>query len=149
MQKLEALRSERNPKSVLIIEDNQDHIELIKRAIKLHPLDVKIYHATDGEDALDFLFKKGKYLSKRNIPVPDLILLDIKLPKIDGYNVLKKIKSHQEFKAIPVIVLTTSAREEDINRMYKHGACSYLVKPSQYLEFVAIHEKIKDVLKTG
>lgn len=133
--------------SVLLIEDNPDHVELIRRAITSGPLKIKLTILSDGEDALNFIFRKGKYKTTGNRPIPDLILLDIKLPKVDGYEILRLIKTHAKLKSIPIIVLTTSARKEDIERMYQYGANSYIIKPSQYHEFVALYEKIESFCK--
>jgi two-component system response regulator len=131
--------------TILLVEDNPDHIELIKRAINGTPLNIHIYASTDGEDALNYVFKKGKYKSQ-NYPSPDLILLDIKLPKVDGYSVLETVRAEKDYQKIPIMVLTTSARDEDIQRMLKRGATSYLTKPSHYKEFLAIQNKIKNAL---
>jgi len=133
--------------TILLVEDNHDHIELIRRAITIGPLKADIYISTDGEDALNFVFKTGKYKKAKRVPTPDLILLDIKLPKVDGYNVLQSIRAHTAYRSIPIIILTTSAREEDIERMLQYGADSYIIKPSQYHEFVAIYEKIENYWK--
>ncbi|MDZ7261711.1 MAG: response regulator [candidate division KSB1 bacterium] len=129
--------------NILLVEDNSDHVELVKRALKSEDSEVQVYAVPDGQEALDFVFKKGKYKLKQELPTPDMILLDIKLPKIDGYTVVKTIKSDSRCKDIPIIVLTTSARPEDIERMYTCGANSYIIKPSQYQEFVKIMGKVE------
>ena len=123
------------PSDILLVEDEPAHAELTKRAIRKARNTNRIHIVTDGEKAFDYLYNRGKYKDKVKYPTPGLILLDIKLPGIDGLDVLKKIKEDPLLKRIPVIMLTTSEREEDIVRSYEHYANSYLTKPVGFKEF--------------
>ncbi|MCK4389877.1 MAG: response regulator [Desulfobacterales bacterium] len=130
------------PSNILLVEDDEAHAELTRRAIRKAGNANQIDVLTDGEDALDYVFNRGKYADKAKYPLPGLIMLDIKLPGIDGIQVLKEIKEHPVLKKIPVIMLTTSDREEDICRSYVHCANSYMTKPVGFKEF---EEKIMQI----
>ena len=130
------------PLDILLVEDEQAHAELTKRAIRKAGNANRVRIVSDGEEACDYLYHSGKYKDKIKYPLPGLILLDIKLPGIDGIEVLKKIKEDPLLKRIPVIMLTTSEREEDIARSYNHYANSYLTKPVGFKEF---EEKIRKI----
>jgi CheY-like chemotaxis protein len=130
------------PASILIVEDEEAHAELTERAIRKAGNANRIDVVSDGEQALDFLFNRGKYADPKKYPCPGLILLDIKLPGVDGLEVLKQIKEHSTLRKIPVIMLTTSEREEDIARSYCHHANSYLTKPVGFKEF---EEKVRQI----
>ncbi|MBW1849291.1 MAG: response regulator [Deltaproteobacteria bacterium] len=127
------------PSTILLVEDEEAHAELTKRAIRKAGNANRVDIVSDGEQALDYLYNREKYADKKKYPVPGLILLDIKLPGIDGIEVLKRIKEDPDLKRIPVIILTTSERDEDIVRSYEHYANSYLTKP---VGFKAFEEKI-------
>jgi len=128
--------------NILLVEDEEAHVELTKRAVRKAGNVNRIDVAQDGEEAVDYLFNRGKYADKDRYPSPCLILLDIKLPGIDGVEVLKQIKSHPVLRRIPVIMLTTSAQENDIARCYNHHANSYLTKPVGFKEF---EERIRQI----
>jgi len=130
------------PSTILLVEDEEAHAELTKRAIRKAGNANRVDIVSDGEQALDYLYNREKYADKKKYPVPGLILLDIKLPGIDGIEVLKRIKENPDLKRIPVIMLTTSERDEDIVRSYEHYANSYLTKP---VGFKAFEEKIVQV----
>ncbi|MEJ2657544.1 MAG: response regulator [Desulfobacterales bacterium] len=130
------------PLDILLVEDEPAHAELTKRAIRKAGNANRVRIVSDGEEAFDYLYHRGKYKDKMKYPLPGLILLDIKLPGIDGIEVLKKIKEDPLLKRIPVIMLTTSEREEDIARSYNHYANSYLTKPVGFKEF---EEKIRQI----
>ncbi|MBW1834604.1 MAG: response regulator [Deltaproteobacteria bacterium] len=121
---------------ILLIEDNPDDVELTLRAFKKHNLANHITVARDGEEALDIIFQRGKEVSGRL--KPDLILLDLKLPKIDGMEVLKQIKKNSETKVIPVIILTSSKEENDLAESYLLGANSYIRKPVNFENFTGV-----------
>lgn len=123
------------PLSILLVEDEKAHAELTRRAIRKAGNVNRIIVADNGEEALDYLFNRCKYADKLKHPTVGLILLDIKLPGIDGIEVLKQIKEDSKLKKIPVIMLTTSDREEDIASSYGHYANSYLTKPVGFKEF--------------
>jgi CheY-like chemotaxis protein len=133
---------EYDPQGILIVEDEEAHAELTRRAIRKSGNASRIDVVQDGEEALDYLFNRGKYHNKIEYPRPGLILLDIKLPGIDGIEVLKQIKEHPILKRVPVIMLTTSKREEDIAASYNHYANSYLTKPVGFKEF---EEKVRQL----
>lgn len=123
------------PSNILLVEDDEAHAELTRRAIQKGGNANRIDVLTDGEEALDYVFNRTKYADKARYPLPGLIMLDIKLPGIDGIEVLKRIKEHSVLKKIPVIMLTTSDLEEDICQSYRHYANSYLTKPMGFKEF--------------
>jgi len=120
---------------ILLIEDNADEAELTIRGLKKYNLANKLMHIDDGEDALEFIFSRGKYSGNGGPLQPKLILLDLKLPKVDGLQILREIKSHDATKAIPVAVLTSSKEEKDIIESYKLGVNSYIVKPVNFESF--------------
>lgn len=135
---------EKDPITILLVEDNPDHAELIINELKKDGgLINEIYLAKDGQEALDFLFHHGEYKDPEKAPRPGLILLDMKLPKVDGKEVLKQVKSTTELKKIPVVILTTSADEEDIARSYANGVNSYVTKPIKFAEFAKAVREIK------
>ena len=115
---------------VLLIEDNPDDAELTIRVLKKHNLANNLVHLHDGEEALAFLF------GKNSTSTPKLILLDLKMPKVDGIEVLRKIKSDEHKKLIPVVVLTSSKEDRDIIESYKLGVNAYVVKPVEFERFV-------------
>jgi CheY-like chemotaxis protein len=130
------------PLNILLVEDEEAHAKLTSRAIRKAGNANRIDVACDGEEALDYLFNSGKYADKSEYPCPGLILLDIKLPGIDGIEILQTIKRDPSLRKIPVIMLTTSEREEDIARSYEYHANSYLTKPVGFKEF---EEKIAQI----
>jgi CheY-like chemotaxis protein len=130
------------PASILLVEDEEAHARLTERAIRKAGNANRIDVVTDGEQALDYLFNRGQYADRTKTPRPGLILLDIKLPGIDGIEVLKQIKADPVLRKIPVIMLTTSERDEDIAGSYCHYANSYLTKPVGFKEF---EEKIRQL----
>ena len=105
---------EGEPLIILLVEDNPDHTELIVRSFDEHRIANRIYHVADGEAALDYLFRRGRYADPTSSPRPHVILLDLRLPKIDGLEVLKQVKSCVELRRIPVVALTTSEAERDM-----------------------------------
>ena len=125
---------------ILLVEDNPDHVELILRALRDNNLLNQVHVVTNGEEALDFLYQRGKY---SDAPRPGLILLDIKLPKVDGIEVLRRIKADPELRSIPVVMLTTSAGEQEIVESYSCGANSYIVKPLDFDQFVKAIKTLK------
>jgi two-component system response regulator len=121
---------------ILLVEDNADDAELTIHALKKHHMGNNLFHVSDGEEALDFIFATGKFKGQREIEnSPKLILLDIKMPKVDGIEVLEKIKSDERTKQTPVVMLTSSKEDPDIKRCYTLGANSYIVKPVNFESF--------------
>jgi len=122
---------------ILLVEDNKADAELTIRALRKNNLANNLVWLKDGAEALDFIFCKGEY-SSRAKGLPKLILLDLKLPKIDGIEVLAKLKSDPQTKLIPVVMVTSSAEERDVVESYKLGVNSYLVKPVDFKQFVDV-----------
>lgn len=120
---------------ILLIEDNPQEAELTIRSLKKHNLANKLLHIDDGAEALDFIFSKGKYAGNTAFLQPKLILLDLKLPKVDGLDILREIKSQELTRQIPVAILTSSKEEKDIIESYKLGVNSYIVKPVNFESF--------------
>ncbi len=122
------------PILVMLVEDNVDHAELVIRTLEEHRIANKVRHFLDGQSALDYLFHRGEFAGQPQAR-PHVILLDLRLPRVDGIDVLKAIKEDDDLKAIPVVVLTTSEAEKDVARAYYNHANSYLVKPVGFEEF--------------
>ncbi len=123
------------PILVMLVEDNADHAELVIRTLQDHRIANKIRHFPDGQAALDYLLRHGEYADPETSPYPHMILLDLRLPRVDGLEVLRIIKEQEALKSIPVIILTTSEAEKDVARAYNNHANSYLVKPVGFEEF--------------
>jgi CheY-like chemotaxis protein len=123
------------PILVMLIEDNADHAELVMRTLEEHKIANKVRHFLDGQSALDYLFHRGEFSDPATNVRPHIILLDLRLPRVDGIDVLKAIKEDERLKSIPVVVLTTSEAEKDVAKAYYHHANSYLVKPVGFDEF--------------
>ena len=121
---------------ILLIEDNPNDIELTLRVLKENNLANNVQVVKDGEEALDFIFGTGKYEDRDINLKPKIILLDLKLPKVSGIEILQKIRADERTKYIPVVVLTSSKEERDIVDAYKLGVNSYIVKPVQFESFV-------------
>lgn len=120
---------------ILFIEDNDNDIELTLRALKKHNVVNNIKIIKDGEEALEYIFATGRYLERDIQKKPKVILLDLKLPKVGGLEILEKIKSDENTKTIPVVVLTSSQEECDMIESYKYGVNSYVVKPINFESF--------------
>lgn len=126
-----------NEVEVLMVEDNPNDAELILRALSNLNLVNKIYLTKDGEEALEFIFGTGRYASRSTAGTPlKVILLDLKLPKVNGLEVLAKIKSDERTKSIPVVIVTSSQEDIDLKESYKLGANSYIVKPIESANFL-------------
>lgn len=128
---------------ILLVEDEPADAELIQRALKSAGLANPIRLLTDGEAAVDYLLGHGAYADRHAYPLPQLVLLDLKLPKVSGLAVLQEVKSSELVRRIPIVVLTSSTQSEDINRAYDRGANSYLVKPVRFAEFAKVAAEIK------
>lgn len=131
-----------DPVDILLVEDNLNDAELALRALKKSGVANNIFVVNDGEDALDFLYCKNKYASRNPNHTPKIILLDLKLPKVDGLEVLRILKADERKKIIPVIVLTSSDQEKDMIESYKLGVNSYIQKPVDFEQFITAVNQI-------
>ncbi len=122
---------------ILLVEDNINDAELTIRALKKNNLANNLFHVKDGAEALDFIYCKGLYINRSDNNKPKLILLDLKMPKIDGMEVLKVLKSDLDTKHIPIVVLTSSKEEKDLIVSYELGANSFIQKPVEFDKFVS------------
>jgi two-component system, response regulator len=133
----------RRPIDILLVEDNADHAALTMRALRDGNMLNEIFWVKDGQEAVDFLDRAGRYASPAQAPRPGLILLDIRLPKLDGHEVLRHIKSDPALRSIPVIMLTTSERDDEIHACYEGGVNSYVSKPVKFADFVQTIKSLK------
>lgn len=131
-----------HPIPILLVEDNPDHAELTMQALKRSKLINQIFHVKDGEEALQFLFRQGPYADREKEPRPGLILLDLRLPKADGLEVLRRVKADPALRSIPTVMLTTIEEREEMKKAYELGANSYVTKPVQFSEFM---EKVQAI----
>ncbi len=122
-------------KTILLVEDNPDDVDLTIHALKKNNIKNEVIVLNDGAEALDFLLRKGKYLEIDPLLMPTVILLDIKLPKIDGLEVLRQIRANESTKFIPVVILTSSKEEQDVVNGYSLGVNSYVRKPVDFNQF--------------
>jgi CheY-like chemotaxis protein len=132
-----------NSIEILLVEDNADDAELTLRELKGNHLANNFHHVSDGEEALEFMFAEGRYANVRNIDhSPKLILLDIQMPKVSGIEVLEKLKADERTKHTPIVMLTSSKETPDLQKCYKLGANSYMVKP---VNFESFSQAIKNI----
>ncbi len=128
--------------NILLVEDNQDHAELTLKALENGALTNSVFWVKDGQEALDFLQRRGRWSDATAAPRPGLILLDINLPKVSGHEVLKQIKADVGLRSIPVVMLTTSGQDDEVVSSYGAGANSFVTKPVRFADFV---ETVKNV----
>ena len=128
--------------SILLVEDNQDHAELTLKALKNGQGSHTVIWVKDGEEALDYLQRRGRWADETKSPRPGLVLLDVNLPKVGGHEVLRRIKNDEELRSIPVVMLTTTDRAEEVAASYQAGVNSFVTKPVKFSDFV---ERIKNV----
>jgi CheY-like chemotaxis protein len=121
-----------------LIEDNPDHAELMIRGFEDHPRSSRILHLSDGEAALDYLLRRGYYSDPKDSPRPAVVLLDLRIPKVDGLEVLETIRTRPELDRVAVVILSTSKAEPDVMRAYANQANSYLVKPMDFASFTEL-----------
>jgi CheY-like chemotaxis protein len=133
-----------NSKTILIIEDSNEDFEFTVLALRKSGLHNHIMRCVSGDDALDYLFRQGKYSDPETSPVPNLILLDLNLPGVDGRDVLDTIKKDSTLTVIPVIVLTTSNDKVDVEECYAHGANSYVQKPVDFMGLMQAIQRLKE-----
>jgi|SRR3954468_8917170 len=120
---------------ILLIDDNLNDAELVMRALKKINLANKVVHLKDGVEGIDFIFCKGKYKTRNFNNKPKVIFLDLKMPRMDGLEVLEKVKTNEQTKSIPIVILTSSKEDPDIRRAYELGVSSYIVKPVDFDNF--------------
>jgi two-component system response regulator len=134
--------NDQNAVEILLVEDNPRDAELTIRALKKKNLANNLYHVEDGVEALDFLFGRGKYSERDINDAPKVVLLDLKLPRFNGLEVLSAMKSDERTQTIPVVIVTSSAEDPDIQTAYQLGANSYVLKPVQFESFIEAMTKI-------
>ena len=130
------------PIVILLVEDDPAHAEIVRRSFESFRLANRLMHVADGQAALDYLHRSGEYADAATSPRPGLILLDLRLPKVDGLEVLETIKSDGNLSSIPVVILTTSAAETDMVKAYTSHANSYLVKPVDFGQFLILMDTL-------
>ena len=134
--------SRQHPLQILLVEDNEAHAEMVRRGFACHRIANDVYHVSDGKAALRYLFRHGAYADAARSPRPHVILLDLRLPKISGLDVLRQIRQSDELKNIPVVILSTSGRDLDIARAYEQQANGYMVKPTDFAQFSQALEEL-------
>lgn len=127
---------------VLLVDDNRLDVELALDAFRLVGLDEITHVAPSGEEALAYLFGHGSYADRARYPMPDLVLLDLKMPGVSGHDVLSRVKSTPGLRRLPIVILTSSNEEDDLARSYENGANSYLVKPASYDGLIDLARRI-------
>ena len=130
------------PLVLLLIEDNEAHAEMVMRSFEQHRVSNTIIHVDNGQAGLDYLFRQGKYKDEVQYPVPHCVLLDLRLPKVDGLEVLRQVKNDKLLKKMPVVILTTSAAENDVAKAYEYQANSYVVKPMDFNKFESLMDEM-------
>ena len=139
---MKATEMKGEPAIILLVEDDPAHAEIVRRNFVNFRMANRLMHVADGQQALDYLFRRGEYQDPNRAPRPNLILLDLRLPKVDGLEVLTTIKANAELARIPVVVLTTSAAEVDMAKAYGNHANSYLVKPVDFPQFLKLMDAL-------
>ena len=129
-------------KTILLVEDNPSDVELTKRALEKGRIANKLVVATDGQEALDYLFGRGEFQGRDTSDTPALTLLDLKLPKVSGLDVLRQIRSNPITHRMPVVIMTTSREEQDRLESFSLGVAGYMLKPVDYSQFVAMLDTI-------
>jgi CheY-like chemotaxis protein len=128
--------------NILLVEDNPDHAELVRRNFESFQVVNFLHHVEDGEAAIEYIFGRGAFADRDRFPAPDLVLLDLRLPRVGGLEVLRQIKSHPSLHRTPVVVLTTSDAERDVAMAYEYHANSFMTKP---VDFHRLSQLIKDL----
>ena len=129
--------------AILLVEDNPADVKITERALKESALPVQLIVVRDGQEAVEYLLRQGEHAADRGWRGPDLILLDLNLPRLNGLEVLRLIRATPELRAVPVVVLTTSRRHQDVQEMYAAGANTYIEKPQDFARFVEVLQTIQ------
>ena len=132
------------PAIILLAEDDPGDQELTRRALESGKIQNELYIVEDGEEALDYLLRRGQYEDPKSSPRPDLLLLDLNMPKVDGKQVLAELKKHDDLRRMTVVILTTSSEEEDVARSYDLGVNSYITKPVDMDQFFHVIQAIEE-----
>lgn len=117
---------------ILLVEDDENDVILIRRALKKHFVESSLYVARDGQEAIEYLTGKDKFSDRSAHPFPDVVITDLKMPRLSGFELLGWIHDHKEFRIVPSIVLSSSKQESDVTRAYELGANTYMVKPADF-----------------
>ena len=128
--------------NILLVEDNPDHAELMRRSLEHVPAASFLHHVEDGEAAMDYIFGRGGFADRARFPAPDLVLLDLRLPRVSGLEVLRQVKSHPTLHRTPIVVLTSSDAERDVAVAYEYHANSFVTKP---VDFQRLSQLIQDL----
>ncbi|HEY1065845.1 MAG TPA: response regulator [Pirellulales bacterium] len=128
---------------ILVVEDSEEHYEAVLRAFRKTEIPNPVHRCEDGDEALDYLFHRGRYSEYSSSPRPAVVLLDLNLPGTDGREVLDAIKRNESLRSLPVVVLTTSSNPSDIQLCYRTGAASYIIKPISFSDFLKTIETLK------
>ena len=128
----------KTPHAILLVEDNPADIKITQRALRDSGIPVELLVVRDGQEAIEYLFREGAHAGDPRWRSPDLILLDLNLPRLTGREVLERIRARPELRAVPVVVLTTSKRQEDVQQLYAAGANTYIEKPQEFARFVEV-----------
>lgn len=134
--------SESRDTRILLVEDTLAHAELIIRGLERSGIRSEVVHVTDGEKALDYIFNRGEFGDADDFPRPDFVLLDLRLPKVDGLGVLRQVRETESIDTLPVVILTTSSSDSDMKKAYQLHANSFLIKP---LDFASFNSLIKEL----
>lgn len=135
--------ADRSVEIVMLVEDNPSHARLITRALERSTRVGRVIHLSDGEMALDYFFRRGAFANDEEVVTPSVILLDLRLPKVDGLEVLRQLKEDESTRRIPVVVLTTSSSPDDVDAAYDDHVNSYLVKPPAFQDLVELMEQVR------
>jgi CheY-like chemotaxis protein len=128
--------------TILVADDDQNDVFFLRRAFQKSGLDHSVMHVSDGQEAIDYLRGDANFGDRSRFPLPSLLLLDLKMPKVDGFDVLAWLKGHEVLKTLPVVVLSSSSREDDIQRARSLGADDYRVKPADFDELLVLAQEV-------
>jgi len=128
--------------TILVADDDQNDVFFLRRAFQKSGLDHSVVHVSDGQEAIDYLQGEADFSDRSRFPLPSLLLLDLKMPKVDGFDVLAWLKNHAVLKTLPVVVLSSSSREDDIQRARSLGADDYRVKPADFEQLLTLAQEV-------